>query len=175
MSDKNMPAVEANEANKPELAAYEFAFHVLPTIAEGEVETVFKNIKDIITKHGEITMEEAPERFDLAYEVIKYLEGRNRKFTSAYFGWVRFTAVPTDIEELNQELEAVKELLRHLTIKLTKVEEENPFYFHEALESAKVEDVEVPEAVEAKPEEEKKVEVEAEKTEEDGEETEEKV
>jgi len=138
MSDKNMPAVEADVmVNEPELATYELAFHVLPTIAEGEVETVFKKLKDLITKHGEVTIEEAPARFDLAYEVIKYLEGRNRKFTSAYFGWVRFTAKPSEIEALEHELEGVKELLRHLLIKLTKLEEANPFYFHEAL--AKIE------------------------------------
>lgn len=142
MSDKNMPAVEADAmVNESELATYELAFHVLPTIAEGEVETVFKKIKDLITKHGEITIEEAPARFDLAYEVVKYLEGRNRKFTSAYFGWVRFTAKASEIETLNHEVEAIKELLRHLLVKLTKLEVENPFYFHPAIAEIKTKNV----------------------------------
>lgn len=138
MSDKNMPAVEADTMVKEsELATYELAFHVLPTIAEGEVETVFKKIKDLIAKHGVITIEEAPARFDLAYEVVKYLEGRNRKFTSAYFGWVRFTAKASEIETLNHEVEAFKELLRYLLVKLTKLEVENPFYFHPAIAEIK--------------------------------------
>ena len=141
-----------------EVSSYELAFHVLPTVAEGEVATVFEQLKKIVAKHGgEITTEEEPARFDLAYEIIKYLEGRNRKFTSAYFGWVRFTADPSAIEAVGHDVDGVKELLRHILIKLTKVEEENPFMFHEALEEKKVEDVEVnEEAAVVAPKKEKK-------------------
>ncbi|MCA9354148.1 MAG: 30S ribosomal protein S6, partial [Candidatus Kaiserbacteria bacterium] len=111
MSKTEMPAAEAN--------SYELAFHVLPTVAEGEVATVFQSLKDAITKHGgTVTVEEAPARIDLAYELVKYLEGRNRKFTSAYFGWVRFEAPATAIEEITEVLEHTKELLRHLLVKL---------------------------------------------------------
>jgi len=137
MSDKKMPAAEANDV---ELSSYELAFHVLPTVAEGEVVAVFSTLKDIITKHGgELTLEEAPARFDLAYEIVRYLEGRNRKFTSAYFGWVRFTVAPSEIDVISEEVTAVPELLRHILIKLTKNEEAHPFYFHEALEETAVE------------------------------------
>lgn len=172
MSEKEMPAAEAN--------SYELAFHVLPTVAEGEVATVFQNLKDIITKKGgEIITEETPARFDLAYEIIKYLEGRNRKFTSAYFGWVRFKVESSAIDSINHDVDGVKELLRHMLVKLTKVEEENPFMFHEALEEQKVETVEVDEETEvAKPaEEEKKTEESTEETKkaEDGEESADKV
>jgi len=121
-----MPAIEAG--------SYELAFHVLPTVAEGEVATVFQGLKDLITKNGgEILTEEEPARFDLAYEIEKYLEGRNRKFSSAYFGWVRFTSDPAKIEEIGTEVEANVSILRHLLIKLTKAEEANPFFFHEVL------------------------------------------
>lgn len=137
-----MPAVEAG--------SYELAFHILPTIAEGEVPTVFQGLKDLITKHGgEITNEEAPARFDLAYEIVKYLEGRNRKFSSAYFGWVRFTLSPAEVDEINQAVEGDKQILRHLLIKLTKLEEANPFMFHEALsEDDKVKTIDIDEAEE---------------------------
>ena len=138
MTKNEMPAAEAGDS-----VSYELAFHVLPTVAEGEVPAVFESLKAAITKAGaEITDEEAPARFDLAYEIIKYLEGRNRKFTSAYFGWVRFSAQPEQVEAIDEAVEGTKELLRHLLIKLTKVEEENPFRFHEALEVKPVENVE---------------------------------
>ena len=141
MTKNEMPATEVSES-----ASYELAFHVLPTVAEGEVPTVFENIKSVLTKAGvEITDEEAPERFDLAYEIIKYLEGRNRKFTSAYFGWVRFTARPEQIGEITESVEGVNELLRHLLIRLTKVEEAHPFRFHEALDVKPVENIEAEE------------------------------
>jgi small subunit ribosomal protein S6 len=130
MSEDKMPAAEAN--------SYELAFHVLPTVAEGEVATVFESLKDAITKHGgTVTNEEAPARIDLAYEIVKYLEGRNRKFTSAYFGWVRFEAPAEAIDEITEALEHTKELLRHLLVKLTKAEEAHPFFYHEAMAAEK--------------------------------------
>ena len=133
-----MPAADATH--------YELAFHVLPTVAEGEVADVFTSLKSAIEKAGGvITVEEAPKRFDLAYEVVKYLEGRNRKFTSAYFGWVRFTLEPGQLEEVTEVVEGENRLLRHLLIRLTKMEEANPFMFHEALESNKVENIEIDE------------------------------
>jgi ribosomal protein S6 len=147
MSETKMPAVEAStEVNEREPANYELAFHVLPTVAEGEVTKVFQALKDIISSHGgEVTTEEEPARFELAYEIIKHLEGRNRKFTSAYFGWVRFNVEPATIEAISQDVEGVSELLRHILIKLTKTEEVNPFLFHEALEEKMVENIEVDE------------------------------
>jgi ribosomal protein S6 len=137
MTDTNMPAAEAG--------SYELAFHVLPTVAEGEVAAVFQGLKDVITQNGgTVTIEEAPARFDLAYDIVKYLEGRNRKFTSAYFGWVRFDVDPAQIEAITESVDGTKELLRHLLTRLTKLEETYPFYFHEALEDdAKVEDIEI--------------------------------
>jgi ribosomal protein S6 len=141
MSKESMPAAEA----ELDTNVYELAFHVLPTVAEGEVTTVVDTIKAHITAHdGTITNEEAPARFELAYEIVKHLEGRNRKFTSAYFGWVRFTVAPDQVEAINAEVEAIKEVLRSMTIKLTKIEEENPFFFHEAMATPKEETIEVP-------------------------------
>ncbi|MCA9358888.1 30S ribosomal protein S6 [Candidatus Kaiserbacteria bacterium] len=174
MSETKMPATEAGvETHEVELHSYELAFHVLPTVAEGEVANVFQKLKDIITKDGGvITTEEEPARFDLAYEIIKYLEGRNRKFTSAYFGWVRFQADASIIEGLNHEIDGVNELLRHLLVKLTKVEEANPFFFHEALAETMVKTVDVDEAeADESDEDEDSDDVEAE----DGEEAEDKV
>ena len=146
MSDSNMPATEAMAPSEREIASYELAFHVLPTVAEGEVTTVFASIKDFIAKQGgTITIEEAPARFELAYEITKYLEGRNRRFSSAYFGWVRFTLDASKLGEVAEEVGGMKEILRHLIIRLTKVEEAHPFYFHEAIASKRVETIDTDE------------------------------
>ena len=154
MSKETMPAADA--------AHYELAFHVLPTVAEGEVADVFTSLKTAIEQAGgTITLEEAPARFELAYEIIKLLEGRNRKFTSAYFGWVRFTLEPVQLEELMEEVEGTPQLLRHLVIRLTKAEEANPFMFHEALDTPEVE----AEDAEAEATDEDKEDAEAEKEE----------
>ena len=153
MSETTMPAAEAVGVDQDERFAYELAFHVLPTVAEGEVATVAEAIKALITEAGgEITNEEEPQRFDLAYEIVKHLEGKNRKFSSAYFGWIRFSAPAQAVPGINEEMEARTDILRHLLIRLTRAEEAHPFFFHEALASQKmvtdVEETEVaPEAV----------------------------
>lgn len=141
MSETTMPAAEAEVVadSEVELQSYELAFHILPTVAEGEVSNVFESIKSRITKDaGAIFDEEAPLRFELAYEIVKTLEGKNRKYTSAYFGWVRFKAQAIKIAHLLEEIETTPEVLRHILIKLTKTEEENLFRFHEAIESFKM-------------------------------------
>lgn len=147
MTKTKMPATEAVAASERDLVSYELAFHVLPTVAEGEVANVFQKLKDVITKHGgTILVEESPVRFDLAFEVVKYLEGRNRKFSSAYFGWIRFSIDPAQLAEITEVVKGTKELLRHLVIKLTKTEEANPFFFHEVVANLKqVQNIEIDE------------------------------
>ncbi len=152
MTETTMPAIEAEVVAGDDRHSYELAFHVLPTVAEGEVASVFESIKNTITKSGaEIFDAEAPERFDLAYEIVKHYEGKNRKFSSAYFGWVRFKADAEAVLKVTEATEDNTSILRHLLIKLTKLEEANPFRFHEAVKSHKmVTDVaEVPEEVKA--------------------------
>lgn len=139
MTETTMPAAEVEAVAAEDNNSYELAFHVLPTVAEGEVTGVFEAIKTHLTKVGAtIFDEEAPERFDLAYEVEKHYEGKNRKFTSAYFGWVRFKAPAEAIVHITEAIDENTNLLRHLLIKLTRTEEQNPFRFHEALMSQKM-------------------------------------
>ena len=141
MSETKMPAAEATESNFDERNSYEFAFHVLPTVAEGEVPGVFETLKAHIAKVGEITNEERPERVDLVYPIVKPMEGKNRKFTSAYFGWVRFKLEGEKLAELMEELSTTSVLLRHLLIKLTREEEAHPFRFHENKKAVKMVEV----------------------------------
>ena len=140
MSDTQMPAIEAEvRTDEQEIASYELAYHILPTVAEGEVVAVSDSLKDLITKAtGQIFDEEVAERFELAYEVDKYLEGKYRKFTSAYFGWIRFHLAPCALAGVTEAVEEHKLVLRSLMVRLTKVEEASPFRFHDALVDVKV-------------------------------------
>jgi len=139
MSETKMPAAEAVVADERELVSYELAFHVLPTVAEGEVPNVVEILKSYITKAGgEIFDEEIAQRFDLSYDISKYLEGKHRKFSSAYFGWMRFRLEAAKLAEVTEHIDGTKEVLRYLLVKLTKVEEANPFRFHESIVDRKV-------------------------------------
>ena len=145
MAEKNMPAAEAAQY-ADEFNSYEFAFHVLPTVAEGEVAGVFESLKGLITDAGAtIFDEEAPEHLDLAYDIEKDIEGTYRRFHSAYFGWIRFRAEGALLESLTEEIDGRPEILRHLILKLSKVEEANPFRYHEAQKENKKKVVEVSE------------------------------
>lgn len=141
MSETTMPVAEVITSDFDERNSYEFAFHVLPTVAEGEVPSVFETLKAHIAKVGEITNEERPERVDLVYPIVKPMEGKNRKFTSAYFGWVRFKLEGEKLAELMEELSTTSVLLRHLLIKLTREEEAQPFRFHENKKAVKMVEV----------------------------------
>jgi ribosomal protein S6 len=145
MSDTTMPAIEAEvPTDEQEIASYELAYHILPTVAEGEVMTVESELKYLITKAGgEIFDTEEAERFELAYEIDKYLEGRYRKFNSAYFGWTRFKLAPNALAALTEHVDEHKQLLRFLLVRLTKVEETSPFKFHEALVDTKIKNIDL--------------------------------
>ncbi len=148
-----MPVAEA-AADQKDQVSYELAFHVLPTVTEGEVVDVFNSIKAVVATHGgEVSVEEAPQRFELAYPVVKHTEGKNRSYKSAYFGWVRFSALPSNAPAILAEIEARADILRALLIKLTRGEEEHPFFFHEALVAKRVVTVDVTEGEEVTDEE----------------------
>ncbi len=139
MTDVTIPTTEVIGGDEQELVTYELAYHVLPTVAEGEVAGVTAELKALITQAGgAITDEEEAKRFELAYEIKKYLEGKYRRFNSAYFGWVRFTLPAGKLPVVTEEVEAHKVILRSLVIRLTKAEAENPFSFHEALVDTKL-------------------------------------
>ena len=143
MAEITMPAAEVNtDAYTDEVKSYEFAFHILPTVAEGEVPDVQSKIKGHITNAGGVIFdEESPERFELVYPIVRHLEGKNRKFTSAYFGWIRFRLPSEKLEAMRAELEDETDILRSLLLKLTKIEEANPFRFHEHRKSLKMVEV----------------------------------
>lgn len=133
MTEETMPAAEVSVVVADQ-NSYELAFHVLPTVAEGEVSDVFTDIKTIITDHGgAIFDEEAPQRIELAYDIIQNTEGKNRNFTSAYFGWVRATVPSEAVAAVTEAMDHNEQVLRHLLIKLTKLEVENPVRFHELM------------------------------------------
>ena len=138
MTESKNPVAEAEVVDQ-EMTTYELAFHVLPTVAEGEVADVFTALKKVVTDAGgSLLEEEAPQRFELAYPIVKRTEGKNRTYRSAYFGWVRVTLQAVHVEETLAEIEARADILRALIVKLTPAEMEHPFYFHEALAEKKV-------------------------------------
>ena len=96
---------------------YELGFHLLPTVAEDDVAVQFSQLKSMIEKRGgEFIAEDFPKMFTLAYEISKTIKASKKRFTNAYFGWVKFTLKPEDIVELEKEVKAFDPILRYLVI-----------------------------------------------------------
>lgn len=141
MAENNMPVAEAVGADQDERSQYEFAFHILPTVTEEEVPRVFGELKTLIDHAGgEIITEEAPQHFELAYDVVKHTEGKNYKFAHSYFGWVRFMLLSDKLEHLKTEIEHNQNVLRFMLLRLSKAEVAQPFRIFESLKKEKKED-----------------------------------
>jgi ribosomal protein S6 len=105
---------EQNES----LKVYELGFHFLPTIAEDDVAVQFSHLKSFIEKRGgEFISEDFPKLRDLAYEISKTVKSQKKRYTKAYFGWVKFTLEADKVEEVEKELKAFDPMLRYLLIK----------------------------------------------------------
>jgi ribosomal protein S6 len=127
MEEHNNQVTEAN-SDREVVSPYEFAFHILPTVALEEVPGVFGDIKTLIDREGgRITQEEAPQNFDLAYTVVKHTEGKNYKFNHSYFGWLRFEIESAKLEHLKTEIAHEGRILRSMIIRLDRDEIEHPF------------------------------------------------
>lgn len=150
-------ATEANEDMMRDAHTYEFAFHILPTVAGTEVSTVVSDLTNLITKEGgEVVDKEDPQRIELAYEIDKVIDGAHKRFHSAYFGWIRMRISAEGLLTVKDELDHVPTILRSLIVKLSKEEIEHPFKYHENVRQTErraaddvAEDAPVVDAVEA--------------------------
>ena len=86
---------------------YEVAYLLNPNIGEEKIGEEINRIKSALERRGAfIISDEFPRFRQLAYEMVKPLGGHNEKYTSAYFGWVKFEigaeaaiAVKTDFDQ----------------------------------------------------------------------------
>ena len=100
---------------------YEIGYLLLPAVDEDGVLKEVNNIKDIIEKNKGIFLSEGvPEMRNLAYSMKKSISGKNQKFDTAYFGWVKFEATSDIIREIKDQLDKIENILRYLLINTIK-------------------------------------------------------
>jgi ribosomal protein S6 len=100
-----------------EVKVYEIGYLIVPSIPEEKVSGEINAIKDILAKHkaGIIADESATLR-PLAYTMVKKIGTTNRRFDSAYFGWIKFEAAPVEVRLIEKEVKEVESILRLLLI-----------------------------------------------------------
>jgi ribosomal protein S6 len=98
---------------------YEIGFHLIPlVVSEDEVASHVSRIRSILEEAGaEIVSEEYPKLIELAYPISKKIRGRKEDFTSAYFGWIKFTADPSSTGDIDEHVRGMEEVLRFIVVK----------------------------------------------------------
>lgn len=120
--DKDLQAAEdTGEASEPRL--YELGYHIVPTVAEESLGEEVTAMRDIVESNGGVIMKDAmPQYMQLAYEIAKEWAGARKRFKTAYFGWMQFTASPDSAEKIKKAVRAYKTVLRFLLIRAEEYE-----------------------------------------------------
>ena len=104
-----------------DMRVYELGYHLVPSIAPENVATEIAVFKDMITKMGgSIIAEEVAKEFSLAYEIRKTIANKKERFSTSYFGWVKFELDSESVLELKKSLDLNTKVIRFLIIKTVK-------------------------------------------------------
>jgi len=100
-----------------DVKVYEIGYLIVASIPEEKVAGEISAIKDILAKHkAEVIADESATLRPLAYTMVKKIGTVNRRFDSAYFGWVKFEAAPVEVRLIEKEVKEVDSVLRFLLI-----------------------------------------------------------
>ena len=101
---------------------YEIGYLLTPYLPAEEVaKTIDEMIKTKIeAEGGEVTSDLAPVMTRLAYPITKIINNKHTKFSDAYFGALRFKALPEAIIKLKADWDKEDNLIRFLLISLPK-------------------------------------------------------
>jgi ribosomal protein S6 len=100
-----------------DVKVYEIGYLIVPSIPEEKVAGEIRAIKDILAKHKvEVIADEMAALRPLAYTMVKKIGTVNRRFDSAYFGWIKFEAAPVEVRLIEKEVKEVESILRLLLI-----------------------------------------------------------
>ncbi len=133
--------MDHNEHTEPRV--YELGYHLVPTLAEEQIPAASGAVRGMIERISkDIIAEELPVFIDLAYQIVKTVEHKNKRFNDAYYGWIKFEASPEGIATLEEELKKDDNVLRYLVVKTLR---ENTFISKKFPSSnAKARDTEMP-------------------------------
>lgn len=103
------------------MTVYELGYLLIPLVREDEIPGTVAALKETLSAHNAtVFAEEAPALLELAYEMDKVLENKNKHFNTGYFGWMKFEAPSTDLPALKKKLDESNVLLRYILLKTVK-------------------------------------------------------
>lgn len=102
---------------------YEAGYHIIPTVAEDQVEKVVGEIRALIEKAGgNFIAEGAPALTKLSYDMESREGDKYVSHDRGYFGWLKFEAPADAAEALNEALKTNPNILRHIVFKTVREE-----------------------------------------------------
>jgi len=114
-------SMDIDEAFSSDPRVYEVGYLFVPNISQEELPANYGNLKELVSSFGgHIISDEMPKIINLAYPMIKVISNIHTKFTTAYFGWVKFEIDPARVLELKKKLDLSSNIIRFLIIKTVK-------------------------------------------------------
>jgi ribosomal protein S6 len=121
VSEKDIELKDENEIVEGDGRVYEVGYLLVSTITEENLPVVFGNLKELVSSLGGIAIaDEMPKMIQLAYPMVKVVANIRNKFSTAYFGWVKFTMDSDKILELKKKLDLDPNYIRFLILKTVK-------------------------------------------------------
>ena len=100
---------------------YELGYHIVSTVAEENLPKEVETLKAIILKDGgSLVSEGEPKLINLAYPMTKSVADSKKKFTTAYFGWLKFETKSELMPAIKKAVDANPNVLRYLLIKTVR-------------------------------------------------------
>jgi len=114
----------SNENTTNDVKLYELGFHLDPAITEDKISSKIDEIKKVLTDNGaEVVVEGEAKAMKLSYEITKAISGKNIRFNTSTFSWIKFNTTAEGIEAIKEEIDSNDEVIRSIIVKTTDDEE----------------------------------------------------
>jgi ribosomal protein S6 len=118
-NDKDISSIEENGSSDSRV--YEVGYLLVPSIPEEEIATVYGNLKELVSSlKGQAISDEMPVMINLAYQMQKTVQNVRNKYSTAYFGWMKFYMDAEKVLELKKKLDLDANIIRFLVLKTVK-------------------------------------------------------
>jgi ribosomal protein S6 len=109
------------EEKEAKMTVYEVGYLMVPTIAEENVGGEVTTLKDMLSENGaQFISDEYPKMMELAYEMSRSIANKKAKFSTGYFGWVKFEIPTENILTVKASLDKNESIIRFLLIKTVR-------------------------------------------------------
>ncbi|MFA6397915.1 MAG: 30S ribosomal protein S6 [Candidatus Paceibacterota bacterium] len=109
------------EVEGKDTKVYEVGYILVSTISEENIFGESDRIKGEIKKlGGSFISEENPKFFDIAYTMCRTIANKKTRFSTGYFGWVKFELLAEDILKLKDVLSRDEKIIRFLITRTVK-------------------------------------------------------